>query len=149
MKLSVRSVTKVFEHSHREATPALENLSFDVRAGEFLCLLGPSGCGKTTLLHIIAGLESADSGCVLMDGREIQGPGPDRVVESRMELQEIVSMLQTMPELDRSAFVLCVFHELPYAEVARVLGLSLANTKVKIHRVRKRLLAARVDKEVC
>ena len=80
MKLSVRSVTKVFEHSHREATPALENISFDVKAGEFICLLGPSGCGKTTLLHIVAGLEKADSGCVLLDGREIQGPGRDRVV---------------------------------------------------------------------
>jgi NitT/TauT family transport system ATP-binding protein len=80
VKLSVRSVTKVFEHSHREATPALEDLSFDVKAGEFICLLGPSGCGKTTLLHIIAGLETEDSGSVLMDGRPIQGPGPDRVV---------------------------------------------------------------------
>lgn len=59
---------------------ALEDLSFDVQAGEFICLLGPSGCGKTTLLHIIAGLEKADSGRVLMDGEVIVGPGRDRVV---------------------------------------------------------------------
>lgn len=80
MKLSVQSLTKIFLHSHRESTPALENLSFDVKAGEFICLLGPSGCGKTTLLHIIAGLEKADSGRVLMDKKEIREPGRDRVV---------------------------------------------------------------------
>jgi NitT/TauT family transport system ATP-binding protein len=80
LKLSVQSLTKVFYHSHRESTPALENISFDVKAGEFICLLGPSGCGKTTLLHIIAGLEQADSGCVLVDNKEIQGSGRDRVV---------------------------------------------------------------------
>jgi NitT/TauT family transport system ATP-binding protein len=80
LKLSVQSVTKIFQHSHRESTPALEDLSFDVKAGEFICLLGPSGCGKTTLLHIIAGLEKADSGKVLMDGKVIQGPGRERVV---------------------------------------------------------------------
>jgi NitT/TauT family transport system ATP-binding protein len=80
LKLSVQSLTKIFHHSHRESTPALEDLSFDVKAGEFICLLGPSGCGKTTLLHIIAGLEQADSGRVLLDGKAITGPGRDRVV---------------------------------------------------------------------
>jgi NitT/TauT family transport system ATP-binding protein len=80
LKLSVQSLTRIFHHYHRESTPALENLSFDVKAGQFICLLGPSGCGKTTLLHIIAGLEKADSGRVMMDGREITGPGRDRVV---------------------------------------------------------------------
>jgi len=80
VKLSVRSISKVFHHSQRESTTALENLSFDVQAGEFICLLGPSGCGKTTLLNIIAGLDQPDSGTVLIDGKEIIGPGRDRVV---------------------------------------------------------------------
>jgi NitT/TauT family transport system ATP-binding protein len=80
LKLSVQSLTKVFQHSQRESTPALDNISFDVKSGEFICLLGPSGCGKTTLLHIIGGLENADSGRVLMDDKEIHGPGRDRVV---------------------------------------------------------------------
>lgn len=80
LKLSVRSVSKTFLHSHRESTSALENLSFDIEAGEFVCLLGPSGCGKTTLLNIIGGLDKPDSGMVLMDGKEITGPGRDRVV---------------------------------------------------------------------
>lgn len=74
-------------------------------------------------------------------------PGPDKVVESQLEIQRVRSVLQTLPEIDRAAFVLRVQHELPCAEIARVLGLSLTATKVKIHRVRKKLLATFVDKE--
>jgi RNA polymerase sigma-70 factor (ECF subfamily) len=73
-------------------------------------------------------------------------PGPDKVVESRLELLRVQSVLQALPEIDRSAFVLRVQHELPYAEIARVLGLSLTATKVKVHRVRKKLLATCVEK---
>jgi len=80
LKLSVQSLTKIFLHSHRESTPALRNISFDVKAGEFICLLGPSGCGKSTLLHLIAGLEKADSGRILVDNQEITGPGRNRVL---------------------------------------------------------------------
>jgi NitT/TauT family transport system ATP-binding protein len=80
VKLSVRSISKIFHHSHRESTPALENLSFDVSAGEFVCFLGPSGCGKTTLLNILAGLDKPDSGTILIDGKPVSGPGRDRVV---------------------------------------------------------------------
>jgi len=76
-------------------------------------------------------------------------PGPDRLIEAKLELLQIQSVLQTLPDIDRAAFLLRVHHDLPYAEIARVLGLSLANTKVKIHRVRKKLIAARIDKEVC
>ena len=54
----------------------------------------------------------------------------------------------TLPEIDRAAFVLRVQHELSYAEIARILELSLTAAKVKVHRVRKKLLATRVDKEV-
>ncbi len=75
-------------------------------------------------------------------------PGPDRVTESRHELSRIEQILLTMHECDRTAFVLRVKHELPYTDIARILGLSLASAKVKVHRVRKRLLADRMKKEV-
>ncbi len=75
-------------------------------------------------------------------------PGPDRLVESKLELMRVQRIFQTLPEIDRTAFVLRVQHELPYAEIARVLRLSLTATKVKVHRVRKKLLATCVDKEV-
>jgi len=57
---------------------ALKNVSFDVKDGEFVCVIGPSGCGKTTLLRIVAGLTSPTSGCVVIDGEKIRGPSKDR-----------------------------------------------------------------------
>ncbi|QIO23384.1 ABC transporter ATP-binding protein [Haloarcula sp. JP-L23] len=56
---------------------ALDDVSFDVQAGEFVCIVGPSGCGKTTLFRIIAGLEAPTSGTVSLDGDPVDGPGPD------------------------------------------------------------------------
>jgi NitT/TauT family transport system ATP-binding protein len=75
----LRDVGKTFRQRRRE-TPALEGVSLDIAAGEFLCLVGPSGCGKSTLLSILAGFLTADSGEVLVDGRPVDGPGPDRGV---------------------------------------------------------------------
>jgi NitT/TauT family transport system ATP-binding protein len=75
----LRDVGKTFRQRRRE-TPALEGVSLDIAAGEFLCLVGPSGCGKSTLLSILAGFTTADSGEVLVDGRQVEGPGPDRGV---------------------------------------------------------------------
>jgi len=78
-KLDLRAVDKTFRTASGEFR-ALQDLHFHAAAGEFVCLLGPSGCGKTTALNIIAGLEKADRGEVLMDGHPVTGPGPDRVV---------------------------------------------------------------------
>ncbi len=58
----------------------LRDVSFTAEAGDFVCLLGPSGCGKSTLLRLIAGLSFPTSGKLLLDGREVQGPGLDRGV---------------------------------------------------------------------
>jgi thiamine transport system ATP-binding protein len=66
--LEVISVTKTFVDM-----PVLRDVSFDADEGEIVCLLGPSGCGKTTLLRIIAGLETADSGHVIFAGRQLAG----------------------------------------------------------------------------
>ncbi|MBN1165337.1 MAG: RNA polymerase sigma factor [Candidatus Krumholzibacteriota bacterium] len=74
-------------------------------------------------------------------------PGPDRLLESRSELDRVKIVLQSLPEIDRAAFILRVQHELPYAEIARVLGLSLAAAKVKVHRARKRLITDRMRRE--
>jgi RNA polymerase sigma-70 factor (ECF subfamily) len=75
-------------------------------------------------------------------------PGPDKRTESQHELQSVQKVLQTLPEIDRTAFVLRIQHELPYEEIARVLELSLTATKVKVYRVRKKLIAASINKEV-
>jgi NitT/TauT family transport system ATP-binding protein len=79
MKLQLKAVTKTF-YSRNHKLTALEDISFEVAQGEFVCIIGPSGCGKSTLLNIIAGLEKPDQGEVLIDGQSIEKPGPDRVV---------------------------------------------------------------------
>jgi len=79
-KLSVRGVGKSFPTVRGGRVQALDDIAFDVAPGEFVCLLGPSGSGKSTVLSILAGLEMPDAGEVLMNGRPVTGPGPDRAV---------------------------------------------------------------------
>jgi NitT/TauT family transport system ATP-binding protein len=62
---------------HRPVT-ALENVSLEVRDREFVALLGPSGCGKSTLLYLVGGFLPVEQGTILVDGKPIAGPGPDR-----------------------------------------------------------------------
>jgi sulfonate transport system ATP-binding protein len=78
-KLSVGAISKRFSTDHR-VVQALDRVSLDVAEGEFVCLVGPSGCGKSTLLNIIAGLDVADEGSLLCDGKPVSGPGRDRMV---------------------------------------------------------------------
>lgn len=59
---------------------ALEDINLEIRDGEFLCLVGHSGCGKSTMLSLIAGLERPTKGRILLDGKPIEGPGPDRSI---------------------------------------------------------------------
>ncbi len=60
--------------------PVFENVNFSIEKGEFVCIIGHSGCGKTTILNALAGLENASQGNLIMDGREVVGPGLDRGV---------------------------------------------------------------------
>ena len=69
----LRNVAKVYDGQH-----ALKEVSLDVRRGEFLTILGPSGCGKTTILRLVAGFESATSGSISIDGRDVTGLPPER-----------------------------------------------------------------------
>ena len=79
-KLSLAGVRKVFTLADGQRTVALEDVSLDVRAGEFLVIVGPSGCGKTTVLNLLAGLESPSGGTIAMDGTPIAAPGAERGV---------------------------------------------------------------------
>ena len=79
-KLAVEKVSKQFPTVRGGEVHALDEVSFNVNVGGFVCLVGPSGCGKSTLLNIIAGLEKPDSGQVLADGKPITQPGRDRMM---------------------------------------------------------------------
>ena len=59
---------------------ALKDVEFEVHDGDFFCIIGPSGCGKSTTLRLIAGFEKPTDGQVLLDGNEVQEPGPDRAM---------------------------------------------------------------------
>ncbi len=75
--LEVEGLSKQFDSAHGPVT-ALENISFKTHKREFVCVIGPSGCGKSTLIRILAGLEMPSGGRVLLDGKPVSGPGPDR-----------------------------------------------------------------------
>ncbi|MGH3386217.1 MAG: ABC transporter ATP-binding protein [Nocardioidaceae bacterium] len=82
-KIRLDDIHKTFRWTSKgkqHVVPALEGVSFDIRPHEFLSVIGPSGCGKTTLLRIIASLADADIGKVLIDGREVTKPGPERAM---------------------------------------------------------------------
>ena len=64
----------------RGQVSVFRDVAFGIEEGEFLTMVGHSGCGKSTLLNIIAGLETASSGGIVLGGREIRGPGMDRMV---------------------------------------------------------------------
>ena len=75
--LKVEGLGKTYPGS---AEPVFDGVNFEIAQGEFVCIIGHSGCGKTTILNVLAGLESASTGHVFMDHREIAGPSLDRGV---------------------------------------------------------------------
>jgi RNA polymerase sigma-70 factor, ECF subfamily len=74
-------------------------------------------------------------------------PGPEKTLETRHEIDHVRHVLLSLPEVDRSAFVMRVQYDLAYAEIARVLQLTEGSVKVKVHRVRKLLFNLRSNKE--
>ena len=79
IKIECRSVSKIFkQRGGKVQIPVLNSISLSVVENEFLVIVGPGQCGKTTLLRIIGGMETPTTGSVLLDGKEVSGPGPDR-----------------------------------------------------------------------
>ncbi len=79
VKVRIDNVVKKYSTRKGEMV-ALNGVSLDIRENEFICVVGPSGCGKSTLLNIIAGLLEPTSGSVSVDGKTVDGPGPERGV---------------------------------------------------------------------
>lgn len=77
--VEVRAVSHAFQLADGPL-PVLDDINLTLVPGEFVALLGPSGCGKSTLLRLLAGLEPASSGKLLLDGTSIVGPHPSRLL---------------------------------------------------------------------
>lgn len=78
-KLQAKNIVKHFDHNGNSVL-ALDGINLNVEEGDFVCLVGPSGCGKSTFLNIVAGLEQPDAGEILLNGKSISKPGPDRTL---------------------------------------------------------------------
>jgi NitT/TauT family transport system ATP-binding protein len=77
-QIAVSGVSHLYRPPRGRPVLALDDVSLDVNAREFVALLGPSGCGKSTLLYLIGGFLPTETGSILVDGKAVQGPGPDR-----------------------------------------------------------------------
>jgi NitT/TauT family transport system ATP-binding protein len=79
-QIVIEGVTHTYRPAHGRTVCALADVSLDVRPREFLALLGPSGCGKSTLLYLVGGFLPVEAGRILVGGKPVAGPGPDRGV---------------------------------------------------------------------
>ena len=109
VKIRIEGLGKDFAVRDGESFTALDDISLDVADGEFLVVVGPSGCGKSTLLDLLSGLARPDTGRILIDGHEIDGPGLDRgivfqqyaLLPWRTARRNVEFGLEAKPRLDR------------------------------------------------
>src|SRR5687768_9120637 len=82
-KLEARNIGKQFLAVHQNEAKlitAIKNINLTIEDEQFVCLVGPSGCGKSTLLNILAGLDKPTEGEIILNGHEVDGTGPDRIM---------------------------------------------------------------------
>jgi nitrate/nitrite transport system ATP-binding protein len=78
--LKIDRVSKVYPTNEGGAVTILDNISLEVKEGEFVCVIGHSGCGKSTLLNMVSGFNTPTSGTVFLQDQPITAPGPDRMM---------------------------------------------------------------------
>jgi ABC-type Fe3+/spermidine/putrescine transport system ATPase subunit len=123
--VEIRNVSKWFGD-----VTALDNVSFEIRRGEFFSLLGPSGCGKTTLLRMIGGFETPNEGQILIDGVDTLGAPP--YARSTNMIFQHLALFPHMNVLDNVAFGLKMKRlddEVIKQKVHQALELAMANAR--------------------
>jgi len=103
--IAVRSATKTYDGKRR--VTALDDVSFEVAAGEMVAVMGPSGSGKSTLLHLLGGLDQATSGSIRVDGVELTGLDDDALTRVRRDkigfIFQFFNLLPTLSAFDNVA----------------------------------------------
>src|SRR5687767_11377932 len=104
--LVVRGVRKTYE-AENAPVRALRGCDLTMQAGEFAAVMGPSGCGKSTLLNLVAGLDTADEGTIVLAGEEVTGKTDDELARMRRRHIGIVfqffNLLEGMSVLENVA----------------------------------------------
>jgi len=113
--IQVSNLTKTYQKGGTNEIKAVDNVSLDVKEGEFLTILGPSGSGKTTLLNIIGGLDKPTSGKVIVDGLEV----------SKLNENELVNLRRT-----KIGFVFQAFNLIPTFSAIENIEAALAPTNM-------------------
>ena len=104
MTLLIEGLRKGFRRKRGPHQEVLRGVDLTVEQGEFVSLIGHSGCGKSTLLNLVAGLMQPDAGRILLDGKAIEGPGPDRaMVFQNYSLLPRLSLLANVREAAKAA----------------------------------------------
>ena len=78
--LEIDYVSRIFKTKNGDPYVAVKDVYFEMKEGEFVSIIGHSGCGKSTVLNILAGLDKASAGGIVLEGREVSEPGPDRML---------------------------------------------------------------------
>ncbi len=123
----VDHVDQVFRLANGQSYIALKNINLEIRKGEFVTLLGHSGCGKSTLLNIIAGLAKPAAGGVLLEGRQVTEPGPERMV-----VFQNYSLLPWLTVRQNIALAVNkVMHQLPASERSEIVERHIKMVKLR------------------
>lgn len=117
-KLYGKGVTKIYKGKKKD-TLAIDHTDFEILENEFVSIVGPSGCGKSTLLRMIAGLDDISEGSIVLDEKELTGPGADRGV-----VFQSYSLFPWMSVEDNIKFGLKI-KKLPNSEIDKVVNRHL------------------------
>lgn len=129
MIISVKNVSKIY-NTGEVKTVALNDVSFDVKKGEFVAIMGPSGSGKSTLMHILGALDTPTSGSYILDGEEVAKLTDDELADIRS--RKIGFVFQAFNLLPRTSALKNVMLPMMYAGIPKEERFTIAEKYLKM-----------------
>jgi putative ABC transport system ATP-binding protein len=127
--ISVKNVSKIYKTGEVE-TKALDNISFEIKKGEFVAIMGPSGSGKSTLMHILGALDTPTSGSYTLDGEEVGKLNDDQLADIRN--RKIGFVFQAFNLLPRTTALKNLYIPMMYARTDREKRFEIAKRYLKM-----------------